>query len=178
VGAGTFSRGATHSPCAIFARCTLTAAIVASLALAISACGRDKSVGLGERVIPLGKSAPKGGGRYHVGKSYEIAGQRYTPHENPTYDRKGTASWYGELFHGRRTANGEIYDMDRLSAAHPTLPLPVYAHVTNLRKSVQEEPHHRSVSALGGSPGLQAPGNCARARALSAPGPLKWRRQL
>ncbi len=133
VGAGTFSRGATHSPCAISARCTLTVAIVASLALAISACGRDKSVGLGERVIPLGKSAPKGGGRYHVGKSYEIAGQRYTPHENPTYDRKGTASWYGELFHGRRTANGEIYDMDRLSAAHPTLPLPVYAHVTNLR---------------------------------------------
>ena len=36
------------------------------------------------------------------------------------------------LFHGRRTANGEIYDMDRLSAAHPTLPLPVYARVTNL----------------------------------------------
>jgi rare lipoprotein A len=44
----------------------------------------------------------------------------------------GRASWYGELFHGRRTANGEIYDMDRLSAAHPTLPLPVYARVTNL----------------------------------------------
>ena len=45
----------------------------------------------------------------------------------------GRASWYGELFHGRRTANGEIYDMDRLSAAHPTLPLPVYAQVTNLK---------------------------------------------
>ena len=50
----------------------------------------------------------------------------------------GTASWYGELFHGRRTANGEIYDMDRLSAASPTLPMPVYARVTNLenRRSI------------------------------------------
>ncbi|MHA1517137.1 MAG: septal ring lytic transglycosylase RlpA family protein, partial [Alphaproteobacteria bacterium] len=67
------------------------------------------------------------------GQTYEIAGVRYTPREDPTYDRTGTASWYGELFHGRYTANGEIYDMDRLSAAHPTLPLPVYAHVTNLR---------------------------------------------
>ena len=114
-------------------RCAISAVIIASVALAISACGRDKSAGLGERVIPLGQSAPKGGGRYHVGKPYEIAGVRYTPREDTTYDRKGTASWYGELFHGRRTANGEIYDMDRLSAAHPTLPLPIYAHVTNLR---------------------------------------------
>ena len=53
--------------------------------------------------------------------------------KTPRYDRRGWASWYGELFHGRRTANGEIYDMDRLSAAHPTLPLPVYAQVTNLK---------------------------------------------
>ena len=56
----------------------------------------------------------------------------YTPREDPDYDRVGNASWYGEMFHGRRTANGEIYDMDSLSAAHPTLPLPVYARVTNL----------------------------------------------
>lgn len=75
---------------------------------------------------------PKGGGYYTVGKPYEIAGTLYTPREDPSYDRVGSASWYGELFHGRRTANGEIYDMDSLSAAHPTLPLPVYARVTNL----------------------------------------------
>jgi rare lipoprotein A len=56
----------------------------------------------------------------------------YTPRDEPGYNRVGRASWYGELFHGRRTANGEIYDMDRLSAASPTLPLPVYAQVTNL----------------------------------------------
>jgi rare lipoprotein A len=75
---------------------------------------------------------PKGGGVYSIGKPYQIAGLWYAPREDPGYDRVGSASWYGELFHGRRTANGEIYDMDRLSAAHPTLPLPVYARVTNL----------------------------------------------
>jgi len=115
-----------------FVRFTLAAAVVAGLTIGLSACGRDKSAGLGERVIPLGQPVPKGGGRYQVGNTYEIAGVRYTPRENPTYDRTGTASWYGELFHGRYTANGEIYDMDRLSAAHPTLPLPVYVQVTNL----------------------------------------------
>lgn len=114
-------------------RCALTAAVVSGLALAIAACGRDKGEPLGERVIPLGQPVPKGGGRYQVGQPYEIGGVRYRPHEDPSYDRTGSASWYGELFHGRRTANGEIYDMNRLSAAHPTLPLPVYAHVTNLR---------------------------------------------
>ena len=115
------------------ARSALAVALMAGVTLAISACGKDKSASLSERVIPLGQTAPKGGGRYHVGKPYKIAGLRYTPREDPAYDRKGTASWYGALFHGRYTANGEIYDMDRLSAAHPTLPLPVYAHVTNLR---------------------------------------------
>jgi len=75
---------------------------------------------------------PKGGGFYQVGAPYQVAGLEYTPREDPAYDRTGTASWYGEMFHGRRTANGEIYDMDRLSAAHPTLPLPVYVQVTNL----------------------------------------------
>ena len=114
------------------ARFALAAALLVSLTLAISACGRDKSASLGERVIPFGQPVPKGGGRYQVGEPYEVAGLRYQPREDPSYDRTGQASWYGELFHGRRTANGEIYDMDRLSAAHPTLPLPIYAQVTNL----------------------------------------------
>jgi rare lipoprotein A len=106
----------------------------ASFAFGLAGCGSGKDNGetLGERVIPLGQPVPKGGGVYQVGKPYQIAGVWYAPHEDPSYDRVGSASWYGELFHGRRTANGEIYDMDRLSAAHPTLPLPVYARVTNL----------------------------------------------
>jgi rare lipoprotein A len=113
------------------ARLVLAAVLLLTAALALSACGRDNQE-LGERVIPLGQPVPKGGGRYMVGQPYEVAGVRYRPHEQPRYDRVGRASWYGELFQGRRTANGEIYDMGRLSAAHPTLPLPVYAQVTNL----------------------------------------------
>ena len=59
-------------------------------------------------------------------------GHRYYPAENPSYSAVGMASWYGAAFHGRRTANGEVYDMASLSAAHPTMPLPSYARVTNL----------------------------------------------
>lgn len=76
---------------------------------------------------------PKGGGVYKVGAPYRINGKRYVPRKVDHYDVRGVASWYGELFHGRRTANGEIYDMEALSAAHPTLPLPSYVRVTNLR---------------------------------------------
>ncbi len=75
---------------------------------------------------------PKGGGKYHVGKPYEVAGMWFKPKAQPGYDRKGAASWYGEAFHGRKTSNGEYFDMNMLSAAHPTLPLPSYAKVTNL----------------------------------------------
>lgn len=106
--------------------------LILALAPSISGCRPGNEEKLGERVIPLGQPVPKGGGKYRVGQPYEIAGVQYHPKEDPNYDRVGTASWYGELFHGRRTANGEIYDMDRLSAAHPTLPLPIYARVTNL----------------------------------------------
>jgi len=74
----------------------------------------------------------KGGGRYQVGKPYKVAGNWYHPKEQPNYDKVGTASWYGPNFHGRLTANGEIYDQNMLSAAHPTLPLPSYVRVTNL----------------------------------------------
>ena len=74
----------------------------------------------------------KGGGRRMVGKPYVIRGVRYTPREEPGYDRTGMASWYGPNFHGRLTANGEVYDQFALSAAHPTFPLPSYARVTSL----------------------------------------------
>ena len=74
---------------------------------------------------------PKGGGRAFVGKPYQVAGRWYTPAEDPDYNKSGLASWYGPNFHGRKTANGEIYDQYHLSAAHPTFPLPSYARVTN-----------------------------------------------
>ncbi|CAM3451333.1 septal ring lytic transglycosylase RlpA family protein [Parendozoicomonas haliclonae] len=64
---------------------------------------------------------------------YTLNGVRYTPLKSATgYTSKGTASWYGKKFHGYQTANGEIYDMYAMTAAHKTLPLPSYARVTNL----------------------------------------------
>jgi rare lipoprotein A len=64
---------------------------------------------------------------------YEVMGQRYhVLPESDGYAEQGVASWYGREFHGRRTSNGEVYDMYALTAAHKTLPLPTNARVTNL----------------------------------------------
>ncbi len=82
------------------------------------------------RVVAEGP-IPKGGGREMVGKPYQVAGKRYVPKHDPNYTATGLASWYGDAFHGRYTANGEIYDMTHLSAAHTTMPLPSYARVTS-----------------------------------------------
>jgi rare lipoprotein A len=82
--------------------------------------------------VATGKNIPKGGGRYMVGNPYQVKGKWYYPKEDFSYDKTGIASWYGSAFHGRLTANGEVYDQMHLSAAHPTFPLPSYARVTNL----------------------------------------------
>lgn len=71
-------------------------------------------------------------GHYKVGTPYQISGVWYYPKEDPFYDETGVASWYGSDFHGKSTANGEKYDMDGLTAAHRTLPLPSIVRVTNL----------------------------------------------
>lgn len=84
------------------------------------------------RVIAPGEPIPKGGGTYKVGNPYVIEGLVYTPAEEPAYDRVGVGSFYGEDFHGRKTANGEVFDMWALTAAHPTLPMPSFAYVTNV----------------------------------------------
>lgn len=67
-----------------------------------------------------------------VGKTYTIMGKSYTPKHQPDYDVKGIASWYGDKFHGKPTATGEIYDKNDITAAHKTLPLNSMVHVTNL----------------------------------------------
>ena len=84
------------------------------------------------RVVAFGDPVPKGGGTYRVGKPYTVGGRIYVPEEDVNYREEGLASWYGDDFHGRQTANGEVFDMDSLTAAHPTLPMPCYARVTNL----------------------------------------------
>ena len=83
------------------------------------------------RVVAMGQPVPKGGGRFVIGEPYRVAGKTYIPRDNPDYSATGLASWYGEAFHGRLTANGEVYDVNGLTAAHPTMPLPSYARVTN-----------------------------------------------
>lgn len=81
--------------------------------------------------VASGKKIPRGGGRNQVGKPYKVKNKWYKPKEEPNYVKVGRASWYGSAFHGRLTANGEVYDMTHLTAAHPTMPLPSYARVTN-----------------------------------------------
>lgn len=83
------------------------------------------------RVTNLRSNLPRGGGRDQIGKPYQVRGKWYYPKEDKSYKKTGAASWYGDAFHGRLTANGEIYDMTNLTAAHPTMPLPSYARVTN-----------------------------------------------
>jgi rare lipoprotein A len=89
---------------------------------------------LGLLVLAGCQSGHRGGGAGHfkVGEPYQVNGEWYYPRLVSHYREIGVASWYGQPFHGRRTANGEIYDMHGMTAAHPTLPLPSFARVTNL----------------------------------------------
>src|SRR5215510_3684674 len=118
------------------------AAVVAACLTLANCASQDKfasrvdpkyGVSSSPRVVALGDPVPKGGGTYRVGKPYTVAGRVYVPEEDPNYRAEGMASWYGDDFHGRLTANGEVFDMTSLTAAHPTLPIPSYARVTNVR---------------------------------------------
>lgn len=123
----------------------LTILATAIAAITLSGCGGGLDLFAGNEYFAASKmgvkasprvttsrNVPKGGGRYHVGQPYTVAGQRFVPQEQPDLDVTGQASWYGPAFHGRLTANGEVFDMNHLSGAHPTLPLPSYVRVTNL----------------------------------------------
>ncbi len=92
----------------------------------------DPFAGVGSPKYAKSGPLPKGGGRRHVGKPYTVAGRTFYPTAHPRPVQIGIASWYGPKFHRRKTSNGEWFDMYYLSAAHPTMPLPSYARVTNL----------------------------------------------
>jgi rare lipoprotein A len=107
--------------------------LVAACCVVLAHCsGPFSSKEYSPRVVEEGEPVPKGGGTYRVGKPYNINGRTYVPAANPSYRAEGMASWYGRDFHGRLTANSEVYDMHSISAAHTTLPLPSYVRVTNL----------------------------------------------
>lgn len=80
---------------------------------------------------PIGESGGKGG-VYKIGKPYQISGVWYYPAADYNYSETGIASWYGPDFHGKFTANGEVFDQNEVTAAHRTLPMPSFARVTNL----------------------------------------------
>lgn len=71
-------------------------------------------------------------GIYKIGSPYKINGKKYIPKKVTSYKEIGVASWYGEDFHNKKTANGDIFDMNAMTAAHKTLPLPSIVKVTNL----------------------------------------------
>lgn len=83
-------------------------------------------------LLQFGRQDPVPQPRYKIGDPYKINGVWYYPTRDLNYDKTGIASWYGEAFEGRHTANGEIFRADIISAAHKTLPLPSVARVTNL----------------------------------------------
>jgi len=118
-------RAAAVAACLILANC-------ASSGKFASRVDPKYGVSSSPRVVEFGEPVPKGGGTYRVGKPYTVGGRIYVPEEDTNYREEGMASWYGDDFHGRLTANGEVFDMGSLTAAHPTLPMPCYARVTNL----------------------------------------------
>lgn len=104
---------------------------VVGVALGLAGCAGGNPPVTAPPPPPPAASVPDDG-NYKVGNPYEIAGTWYYPAENYTHVEEGVASWYGQDFHGKRTANGERYDMNAVTAAHPTLPLPSIVKVTNL----------------------------------------------
>lgn len=102
--------------------------------LTLSACNSFEAVK--EKPFSSSRSVAthsKSQGNFKIGTPYHQSGKWYTPRESYSYDETGIASWYGDQFHGKRTANGEIFDKNALTAAHPTLQLPALVRVTNLQ---------------------------------------------
>ncbi len=106
--------------------------IVVAASVLLNACATTELVF--HTAKKIGGDAPTGreGAVYKVGTPYEISGVWYYPAVDYDYSETGIASWYGSDFHGRPTANGEIFDMNRVTAAHRTLPMPSMLQVTNL----------------------------------------------
>ena len=98
---------------------------LAVLAVVLYACTETHSPRDAVNSVPSG-------GAYKIGTPYQVAGVWYYPAVDPAYDETGIASWYGAEFHGKPTANGAVYDMNQLTAAHRTLPMPSRVRVTNL----------------------------------------------
>lgn len=102
-----------------------------SVLLLLNACTYGR-IDVGSDKYSQASAIKSQGGTYKVGTPYKVLGNWYYPKEDYDYSEVGIASWYGEDFHALKTANGENYDMNTLTAAHRTLPLPSIVKVTNL----------------------------------------------
>ncbi len=98
----------------------------------LGGCAETQFIAHTAKRVVKAHEAPKAAPTYKIGSPYQIEATWYYPAVDYGYDETGIASWYGPKFHGGRTANGEIFDMNALSAAHRTLPLPSVVRVTNL----------------------------------------------
>jgi rare lipoprotein A len=106
--------------------------IIGGLLLASCAAIPDQKPNFARRAAPRSAYLPVSDNAVKIGVSYQVAGQHYTPADTIAYEQVGLASWYGDELRGQRTANGEPYNPDGISAAHPTLPMPSYVEVTSL----------------------------------------------
>ncbi len=102
------------------------------IAAAIAAAALQGCAGARENTQVAAPGKHSSSQNYIVGRPYQIGGRWHHPAENLDYDRTGRASWYGAELHGRRTASGERFDMNGMTAAHPTLPMPTIVRVTNV----------------------------------------------
>src|SRR5690242_6359919 len=102
-----------------------------AIGLSLAACAGSSGRHGGSETSGYGRSR----GYYRVGAPYQVNGAWYYPRVDYNYDQTGLASWYGEAFNGRPTANGEIFDLNQVSAAHKTLQLPSVVEVTNLQNN-------------------------------------------
>jgi rare lipoprotein A len=110
---------------------TKTITGLSAVLLLLNACSSQREFSYAE-LPEVVKEIKADGGIYKVGNPYTVMGQSYTPKEDYSYSEVGMASWYGDDFHNKRTANGETYNMRTVTAAHRTLPLPSIVKVTNL----------------------------------------------
>ncbi len=115
-----------------FVRGRAVLASAAVLVLLLGGCAELRLAAYTTKEVVRRTEGPPPQGVYKIGEPYRIDGVWYTPADDPDYDEVGIASWYGEPFHGRPTANGAIYDMNALTAAHRTLPMPSRVRVTNV----------------------------------------------
>jgi peptidoglycan lytic transglycosylase len=122
--------------------------LLASAAM-LAGCTESKLVVDQAKVIT--NPGPAKPGPYKIGKPYQVNGVWYYPKADYSYNETGIASWYGPGFHGKRTANGEVYDENGLTAAHKTLPMPSLVRVTNLEngRSIEVRVNDRGPYAAG-----------------------------